>query len=97
MSTKAKRRGRPAGSKTKQVPTVAVPASRCPHCGSTNRGEYTNRREFDHEGTTPEGAPYNRVVWRRTSCQDCGQSRDDRTFEFSKAAPPRRPKAARAA
>ncbi|MFV0446679.1 MAG: hypothetical protein ACK5Q5_24165 [Planctomycetaceae bacterium] len=75
-------RGRPKGSTTQPIPVSLAPKSRCKKCNSTDRTEYTNRREHPFEGIDPDGQPYNRIVFRRTSCAGCGQHRDDKTFEL---------------
>lgn len=75
-------RGRPRGSKTQTVKQVHAPKSRCIRCGSTDRTPYTNRRHLDYAGTI-DGHPFNRVVWRRTTCVRCGQARDDKTHELT--------------
>jgi hypothetical protein len=62
-------------------PVVDGALTRCPTCGSTDRTGYANRRELRHEGTTPDGRPYNLVVWRDTRCAACLQLRCDRHYE----------------
>lgn len=79
--TQQKTPGRPAGSPNEQAVQTTVPISRCPKCGSTERVPYYNRRERAISGVTPDGHPYTHVVWRRTRCENCGQVRDDRTYE----------------
>ncbi len=54
--------------------------SRCPTCASTKRTNYFARQEQQIAGIR-DGIPYTHVVWRRTSCEDCGQFRIDRTHE----------------
>jgi hypothetical protein len=65
----------------KEVPVIEVALSSCKSCGSTRRSQYVNRREHEYSGTTSDGRPYTKVVWRRTRCLDCGQVRDDKTYE----------------
>ena len=62
-------------------PIEDIQASRCPTCGSSERSEYSNRREHVHSGEY-DGKPFNRVVWRNCHCLNCGQHRVDRTYEF---------------
>ena len=62
-------------------PVVDGALTRCKNCGSTDRTGYANRRELRHEGTTPDGLPYNLVVWRDTRCAACLQLRCDRHYE----------------
>ena len=61
-----------------------VQPSRCPKCGSTNRGQYHQVRNFNMKcaNTDDKGQLYNRVTWKRTKCRDCGQSRVDRFREY---------------
>ena len=76
-----KKAGRPKGSANKVVDTLEVDASRCGRCGSTRRTKYTNHRKISISGVTRSGRIYDKVVWRRTKCLNCGQWRDDKTFE----------------
>lgn len=68
-----KPRGRPAGA-ANITATADVSPSRCPKCQSSNRTPYrkTWEKRFG-AGTTPAG-----IIYRRTSCADCGQQRIDR-------------------
>ena len=61
--------------------TATMVSSHCPSCGSLQREPYHNVRTLDFAGIAPDGRPFTRVVWRRTRCRDCGQARDDKTFE----------------
>jgi hypothetical protein len=76
----AKKRGRPRGSKSKTIETVVVEPSKCRVCGSANRSKYINKRTLDLLGQRPDGTVYTSVTWRRTKCLDCGQMRDDKTY-----------------
>ena len=58
-----------------------VEPSRCKTCGSIERGPYGNIRRLPYAGVTPDGRVYTTVVWRRTKCKQCGQVRDDKSFE----------------
>jgi hypothetical protein len=79
--------------KPKQTPppadslTVVVdaPASRCPkpNCGSTRRTEYHHTTRQNDPGQAPDGTIYQAVIWRRTTCLDCGQNRADKTYEIA--------------
>ncbi|MDE2100066.1 MAG: hypothetical protein KGL39_22620 [Patescibacteria group bacterium] len=73
----------PAHSTTAPKHVNDVPASRCkvPGCNSTERTRYHGVTFQTIAGLDPEGKPYNRVVWRNTTCKACGQARVDRTFE----------------
>jgi len=79
-------KGRPQHAKN--IDRIAdVEPSRCPACGSTNRGPYVGTCLVqDYEGHTADGRPYNRIVRRRCHCADCGQLRIDRSYEFDPAA-----------
>ena len=77
--------GRPKGSKNKaQKPAVigqTQVATRCPVCGSTERGRYdaTSAQEFG--GLAPDGRPYTHIIRRWCACLACGQRRVDRFYE----------------
>lgn len=76
-----KRRGRPKGSKTQNVPRVYVVAPRCPSCNSSERGSYFGTPQTLEVSGEIDGQAYNRVVWRRARCK-CGQTRIEKTFEL---------------
>ena len=78
-----KKRGRPAGSRTADLPHCELVKSRCPACGSTDRARYhdSTTRVLRHAGTTQDGRPYNVVVRKRTWCLACGQVRIDVSYE----------------
>ena len=61
---------------------VNVAASRCPKCGSTERSRYVCVVRRPSTGMDADGQPHSHVVWRRTRCRACGQSRVDRSFEL---------------
>jgi hypothetical protein len=68
--------------KRKPAPEQSVSQpSRCKKCGSTRREPYHGRKELEFSGQDKEGKPFTHVVWRRTSCSDCGQARVDRHYE----------------
>lgn len=74
-------KGRPPGAKNRDVDQVDAPPTACKKCGSTRREPYANRRELPIHGVcNVTGQPYTSIVYRRTSCSDCGQYRDDRTL-----------------
>lgn len=73
-------KGRPEGSKTiKETSTVEL--SRCKICNSTDRTPYTNPTELEFPGFDPAGLPFTHIVWRATSCKNCGQARRDKSYE----------------
>lgn len=78
MRTDARRRAPlpTVGSQPPKTETVSADPSRCRKCGSTERTGYGHTREVAHGGVH-EGQAYTHVVWRRTSCTNCGQVRDD--------------------
>lgn len=80
----AKPRGRPKGPR-KATDIVTVLPSRCEKCHSTRRTEYSNTIEHPYIDVDPGGRPYTAVVWRNTTCLDCGQARRDRTFRYEPA------------
>ena len=63
-----------------KTPIVQMEQSRCPTCGSTERGDYYNCVASEHSGIDPSGRPYTHVIRRRTKCI-CGQARIDRSYE----------------
>jgi len=82
-----KRSGRPRGARNRDLDTVSGEATRCRKCGSTDREPYFGKRTLDYAGTTPDGKPYTRVVWRRTVCRSCGQHRMDKSYEYTPGEP----------
>ena len=67
---------------TKDKPDV-VPTSktRCPKCASTDRVAYFGVVTREIHGVDETGQPYTHVVWRRTRCKACDQTRIDRHRE----------------
>lgn len=66
----------------KKIPIVELRKSSCPRCGSTEHTNYHNvRTPLLSSGITSDGREYNCIVWRRTSCKICGQSRIDKSYE----------------
>ncbi len=73
-NTMTKRKpGRPKGSKD-SIP-VYVTNTRCRKCHSTRKRTLRIIRQRPLSGTDDNGGPYNRVVWRRVQCANCGQHR----------------------
>ena len=69
-------------SGTKNITTFATAvASRCVHCGSTDREPYVNPTEIEVGGIDGNGHPYTHVVYRSTRCRACGQARRDQCHE----------------
>lgn len=81
MSDKTKKPGRPEGSKNREYAVAVTVPSSCPECGSTERTEYINKSELEHEGIDPFGRPFNLIVWRTCQCKECGQWRRDKSYE----------------
>lgn len=73
--------GRPKGSQTAKRETSVCRPSRCRKCGSTNRTPYVGSPRVQQYAGVYDGQPYQRIVRRRTSCQDCGQARCDISYE----------------
>lgn len=71
--------GRPPGSPTTRI-EVRGALTRCPRCGSTERGAYLNGTVQEIAGHTG-GEPFTHIVRRRCRCSNCGQLRIDRTYE----------------
>lgn len=85
MSQTKKKTGRPSGAANRRVKQAEGQLTRCT-CGSTQRTPYFNRREHAIAGLHPTtGEPFTSIVWRRTSCQDCGQFRDDKHYVYRPA------------
>ncbi len=72
------------GSKTEERVVVVAQVTRCPvqTCKSTERDPYFNVRVIPIGGVDDDGNEYDTVVWRRTKCRNCGQVRDDKSFEM---------------
>lgn len=65
---------------------VEVSLSRCQKCGSTDRTPYNRTTTIERQiAGEHDGQPFSHVVWRRTSCRNCGQARQDKTFELRNA------------
>jgi hypothetical protein len=80
----SKKSGRPRGAKNEdRASAVSLPPA-CPSCNSTRREPYRNGVVVDRQlAGEIDGRPYNRVVWRRTRCLDCGQQITVREYHFS--------------
>jgi hypothetical protein len=74
--------GRPKGSLKQEYPQSIGELTRCKRCDSTERTKYTTIKDMPHQGLR-DGKPYTRVVWRRTTCANCGQARVDQHYENS--------------
>ena len=72
-TTTRRRPGRPRGSKG--ASEVHVSNTRCMKCQSTKKKVLRIIREHLLSGTDDKGRPYNRIVWRRVQCANCGQHR----------------------
>jgi len=72
-TTTKRRPGRPKGSKP--TTAVCVTNTRCGKCQSTRKKVLRIVKERPFSGTDDKGHPYNRVVWRRVQCANCGQHR----------------------
>ena len=73
------KRGRPRG-KPDPPPVLTMTPSRCPKCGSAERGPYFGRTEQATKGVH-EGVAYTHIVRRRVRCAACDQIRIERTPE----------------
>jgi hypothetical protein len=80
MHRKAKKMGRPEGSKNVKT-TTTTELSRCPACGDTRRRKLGNKIILEHGGIKADGRPYTHTVWQRVQCERCEQVRKDRTLE----------------
>lgn len=67
-------------AKNRRADVVRVLPSACKVCGSTEREPYFNVRERAIAGER-DGQPHTHVVWRRTRCKACTQTRDDIAYE----------------
>ncbi len=80
----------PSNRKSKPAFKTVVRPGRC-LCGSTRRTGYTSIVTRELNGAI-DGHPYTHIVWKRTRCSDCGQTRVDlfhenRPKESSKSKP----------
>lgn len=78
----AKKRGRPAGSKTKTRSQSIGELTRCGKCQSTKRSAYKGHPHIEKITGVRNGKPFNRIVRRVTKCLDCDQHRFDLTYEY---------------
>ncbi len=70
----------PATEQLRPVPKqVHDIATRCiiPECASTDREPYYATIEREIPGVDENGQHYTHIIWRRTKCSKCGQSRTD--------------------
>lgn len=83
-ATKAKKPGRPRGSKNIDRPADPEEnvLSNCPKCGSTRKKTVSQSPIVQFFEGVHNGKPFNRIVRRRVICSDCGQHRMDITREF---------------
>lgn len=79
--------GRPKGSINQPATEVEAPKSRCPSCGSTDRGPYHRTVETPYPGSDALGNPCTHVVRRYTRCAACGQHRVDKSYELRSSPP----------
>lgn len=70
-------------NETRKRPEVAfATVTRCPKCDSTEREPYSGVITKELPGIDPQtGEAHTHVIWRRTTCRDCGQHRIDRHRE----------------
>ena len=80
---------KPKKPRSRNVPVVQAEVTACGACGSTDRQPYFNVRERAIAGVR-DGKPFTHVLWKRTRCTNCGQIRDDRSYENRLNAPKRR-------
>ena len=62
---------------------VSEQKAACPRCDCTDlrARDGAQKTVLKVSGTRPDGMPYNRVVWRRKECRNCGQVVTVRTLE----------------
>ncbi len=68
---KKKQTGRPVGSKHKDRPVTDEQIAQCPHCGSSNRGQFASVSRINGNGTF-RGKQYAGGGRRGCACKDCG-------------------------
>ena len=84
LTSKPKRkRGRPKGSKTQDIPSVPclVVPPQCPGCGNHELMVIATTVTRQISGEI-RGWRYNSVKWRRCRCTTCGQTVSVRTYEM---------------
>lgn len=64
------------------LPKSELKKSRCPKCNSTERTGYTDVRTLPVAGVMDDGTTYDTVIWRRTRCKACNQTRIDKSYEL---------------
>ena len=72
-TTTRRKPGRPKGSR--DAAAVHAANTRWKKCLSTKKKALRIVQERPISGTDDKGRPYNRVVWRRVQCANCGQHR----------------------
>lgn len=74
-----KKRGRPRGVKTEKTAPVIVLPPACKKCQSTDINVTSTFKTMKHTGMH-FGIPYNKIVWRYTLCNACGQRGSQQVF-----------------
>jgi hypothetical protein len=77
-----RKRGRPKGSKNKNIDPVLVDPPRCKKCGCTEIT--TLRTDRKSLKGIRNGEPFNRITYRRIRCTSCKQVGILRFFELIK-------------
>lgn len=77
MSQTKKRKSDSVAETPVEVATVTC----CRNCGATNRTPYHNTVTHAIAGIH-DGREYDTILYRRTSCGDCGQARVDKSYEL---------------
>lgn len=83
---RAKRPGRPKGSKTRKLSDDDKSLARCPACECTSH-RVLSTTTMDHCGTLISGERYTSRVWQRVKCKskDCGNVWILHSFPFDPA------------
>lgn len=82
MGVRMKDQKREPQPKREQPKVVESFPTSCRACGSTERTPYHDTVEHSIGGTHETFGEYSHVVFRRTECRACGQSRVDKAYEL---------------
>jgi hypothetical protein len=75
-----RKRGRPKGSKNKNLKPVEVDADRCEYCGVSDL-ETIRTDRFNRSGLW-KGKPYNQQTVRRRKCRRCNRVQMRKSFDL---------------
>jgi DNA-directed RNA polymerase subunit RPC12/RpoP len=81
----SKQRGRPRGTPNYDRSIIDEVPARCTKCGSTDRTKDGKPSADRHLSGYRDGQFFNRIIWTRCTCKQCGQRLMVREFVFDPA------------